>query len=148
MQKFRDFLNENTEITVENVRIIKNSYKNVYIVNYDDIERTDGSGAYRKGIPLSYEIERYDNDFNINITHLKKSDFPLMINVKTYDTKKVKILEEYDDFDVIKYPKILRNFVMLYFFNDNISFLIHKDDVETFLKLSSKEQNKVISSSE
>jgi len=148
MKKFKNLPNGNTEITVENVRIVKNSYKNIYIVNYDDIDRTDGTGAYRKGTPLSYEVKRYNDNFNIDISHFKKSDFPLMINVKTHSTKKVKILEEYDDFDVIKYTKMLRNFVMLYFFNDNISFLIHKDDVKTFLKLSLKNQNKVISSSE
>jgi len=148
MKKFKDFLNENTEIVVNNIRIIKNSFKNVYIINYDDIERTDGSGAYRKGTPLSFEVERYKDDFNINILHLKKSDFPLMIDVKTHDVKKVKILEEYDDFDIVKYPKLPRNYVMLYFFNDNISFLIHKDDIDSFLDLSTREQNKVMDTSE
>jgi len=132
---------------VEGIRVIPKSEENIFVINYDDIDRYDGKGSNRKGTPKSYEVEQYDEDYGLDISNLKKSDFPLMHNIKTNESKKVKLIEETDDFDVLTYPKIPRGFVMLYFFNDNMSILISKDDVETFKELTTKEQNSVFKTS-
>lgn len=145
MNTFKEFIAEAKANFVEHkgVRVVPGSFSNNMIITYDEIDRTDGSGAWRKGTPLTYEVERYE-EYGISIEYLKKSDFPLSFDIKTKESIKVRNLEEIeDDTSTYKQKGLPTNTVRIFFWNDNISFIIHKEDVDTFVNFETKDQSAI-----
>lgn len=141
---FKDFLNEASNfVEVNGIRVVPNSSINATIFTYDQVDRTDGKGRYKKGTPKDTEQERFRDEYSIEIVDFEKSDFPFLYNYKSKSTSKVKILSDGDNFDLVSTPKMIKDSVGLYFFNDNIIIYIHKDDVEKFEKLATREESEV-----
>ena len=134
-------------VEVSGVRVIPKSLISNTIITYDSIERTDGAGSYRKGTPLKFEIERYSDDYGINIEYMKKSDFPISYDFTTKKTTKIKLLGEIynSSYELEKFSQkgTPRGFVYVFFWNDNQSFLIHKDDADKIEDLDMKEINAI-----
>lgn len=134
-------------VEVSGVRVIPKSTINNTLITYDSIERTDGSGRSRKGTPKAYEIEQHSDDYGIDIEYMKKSDFPISYDFKTKTTTKIKMLGEIynSSYDLDKFSQkgIPRGYVYVHFWNDNQSFLIHKDDVDKLEELDIKEFNAI-----
>lgn len=114
-------------------------HANVSIIIYDEIDRYDGTGRYRKGTPKHYEIDRFQNDFGIDIEYMKKSDFPIIKYYGKRDIEKVKILEEFevDNYPVTIYrrPMDKRGLVWIHLGNDNQAYLIEKNKIDAIKEM-------------
>ncbi len=146
MKTFKEFIRAKDNFVEHNgVRVISNSFINNMVVVYDEIDRTDrtdGKGRYRKNTPTEYEVDQF-KEYGVDIEGLyKKSDYPFSFNFKTKEKIKVKDLVQLDgDEGLFSQKGMPRNFVYIHFYNDNMSFLIHKEDVEKFSELETKDQN-------
>jgi len=143
-----DRINESAVQEFNGIRFIKGFINNT-IIRYDDIERYDGSGRYKKGIPKDHEIERFKEDFNIDVSNMKKSDFPISYNYKTKKIENIKFVKE--DLYLLNYELSIfqaksgtRGFLYVFFWNDSESFQINKEDISKFEELSKQDFNNLI----
>jgi len=137
-------------VEVEGIRVVPNSLINNMLVKYDDIERTNRKDhpGVRPGVPLSYEISLYRDDYGIDIEHMSKGEFPISKDNKTGIISKVAILGEFDvDYYEVEIFRLRKGqpmkTVYVHGLNDLQSFMIHKDDVKDLENLNSKAFNKV-----
>jgi hypothetical protein len=150
MGTFKEFISEAKAKfeEVNGIRVIPKSFTSNMVVYYDEIDRTDGTGRSRKGTPHKYEIERFEEYGIDGIEYMKKSDFPFSFNFKTKEKVKVTSLVDHDDITTYKQKGLPTNSLRIFFSNDNFSFLIHKEDVEAFLSLETKDEHAVFKATE
>lgn len=118
------------------------------VVVYDEIDRYDGSGRYRKGTPKDYEVERFQEYYGIDISYMKKSDFPIEVKFKSGIAEKISGLEDFevDGYPVSIYRKkgLKRGHVCIHMGNDNEVYVIAKNKVEDIKKMNFKEFDKYL----
>jgi len=147
---FKKLIIENQKNIMYGVEFIPKSYIGTMLVTYDEIDRTNKQDhpGKKPGTPLRYEIERFKNDYDIDIEYLKKSDFPFTKYVNSSVIHKVKIL---DDFEIARYEVstysekgLPKGYIRVFLWNDNMSFLVNKKSIKQLEELSSKEFNQLI----
>lgn len=147
MKTFKEYkeLNEAKDLfkTIDGIRYIENSMTNFVIYNFDEFDVEEENGNYtRKGNIKRYEVENFKEEHGIELP-TTKSKFPIAILHKDnnkFDLGKCTIVDsDYeDDVDFIKIKKQPRNTIYVYFINDGIGGLIHKDDIEKYKDLKDK----------